>query len=182
MSREIHLPPRLKDLWADEKRRADLLLILGAAGMLLLAVSEWLPAKTDAPPAVETTAQAEPVPDYAAELEQRLQALLAQVEGTGRVEVMVTLQAGAETVYAQNTDTAADGSTRREPVLVSGSGGPALVERVAVPAVQGVAVVCEGGGSAAVQSRVTAIVAALTGAGSSHITVTPMVTAQTREG
>ena len=183
MKHDLAPPPGLKALWADEKRRANLLLVLGVAGMLLLALSEWLPARTTDPPAeAGETAQAEPAPDYAAELEGRLRALLEQVEGAGRVEVMVTLLSGAETVYATDTDTAADGSGRQQHVLVSGAQGPALVERVAVPAVQGVAVVCEGGGSAAVQSRVTAIVEALTGVGTSHITVTPMVTAQYREG
>ena len=41
----------------------------------------------------------------------------------------------------------------------------------------GVAVVCEGGGSAAVQSRVTALVQALTGIGTNHITVAKMASA-----
>lgn len=182
MKRLLALLPHLKALWADEKQRTGLLVILGVAGMLLLALSEWMPAKADTQPE-EEAALADPTPiDYAADLEQRLETLLMQVEGAGRVTVMVTLQSGEETFYAKNTDTAADGAVREEPVLVGGSGAPALVERVGTPAVQGVAVVCEGGGSAAVQSRVTDIVAALTGLGTSHITVTPMVTAQYREG
>lgn len=45
------------------------------------------------------------------------------------------------------------------------------------PRVLGVAVVCEGGGSAAVQSRVTALVQALTGIGTNHITVAKMASA-----
>ena len=181
MKHILALLPQIKALWADEKRRTGLLVVLGAAGMLLLALSEWLPAETEPPP--ETEAAVEQLPaGYAAELEDRLAGLLAQVEGAGQVTVMVTLQGGEETFYAKNTDTAADGAVHEEPVLVGGSGGPALIERVSVPALQGVAVVCEGGGSAAVQSRVTDIVAALTGLGTSHITVTPMVTAQYREG
>ena len=42
---------RLKPLWDDEKRRVQLLAAAGMAGLLLLAVSEWLPAETaTAPP------------------------------------------------------------------------------------------------------------------------------------
>ncbi len=182
MKGKLHLPPRLAALWADEKRRANLLLVLGIAGMLLLAFSEWLPAKPGAAADTKPAPTEQPAADYAAELEQRLQALLVQVEGAGRVQVMVTLYAGEQTVYAKNTDVDADGAARSEYVLVAGTGAPALVEQVTVPAVQGVAVVCDGGGSAAVQSRITDIVAALTGVGTSHITVTPMVTPQYREG
>ena len=47
----------------------------------------------------------------------------------------------------------------------------------ALSRVLGVAVVCEGGGSAAVQSRVTALVQALTGIGTNHITVAKMASA-----
>lgn len=172
----------LKSLWQDDKKRPGLLLVAGIAGMVLLALSEWLPApKTDA-----QTEQAEAGPTlsasaqtaaYAAELEQRLQRLLGQVEGVGKAEVMVTLCAGEGTVYAKDSQLAADGSEQYSHVLLQGTGtDPALIETVTPPAVQGVAVVCQGGGNAAVQSRVTQIVQALTGAGSSHITVARMGT------
>ena len=45
---------------------------------------------------------------------------------------------------------------------------------VQTPQVLGVAVVCEGGGNAAVQNRVTALVETLTGIGANHITVAKM--------
>ena len=173
MKLPFRLPPRLRALWEDEKQRANLLVALGVAGMLLIAVPEWVPKRTAEPTPEVTDAQ---TVDYAAALEDRLQALLTQVEGAGEVRVMVTLAAGEQTVYALDTENDADGASREKHLLLDGASGPALVERVAAPAVQGVAVVCTGGASAVVQSRVTAIVAALTGVGESHITVTPMVT------
>ena len=84
--------------------------------------------------------------------------------------VMVTLASGSESIYA--TDTDSDGASTH--VLLGSGGADGLVETVQTPQVQGVAVVCEGGGNATVQSRVTALVEALTGVGASHITVAKM--------
>ena len=130
---------------------------------LLLVVSSWLPADSNtqsATPAAMTDSTA----DYAAELETRLTALISRVEGAGKTAVMVTLESGSESIYA--TDTDSDGSSTH---VLLGSGE--------APRVLGVAVVCEGGGSAAVQSRVTALVQALTGIGTNHITVAKMASA-----
>lgn len=139
---------------------------------MLLAVSSWLPADSStqsAAPAAMTDSTA----DYAAELETRLTALISRVEGAGKTAVMVTLESGSESIYA--TDTDSDGSSTH--VLLGSSGADGLVETVETPRVLGVAVVCEGGGSAAVQSRVTALVQALTGIGTNHITVAKMASA-----
>ena len=156
------LAARLRAALADEKQRVNLLVCMGLAGLLLLAVSSWLPADSStqsAAPAAMTDSTA----DYAAALETRLTALISRVEGAGKTAVMVTLESGSESIYA--TDTDSDGRA------------DGLVETVETPRVLGVAVVCEGGGSAAVQSRVTALVQALTGIGTNHITVAKMASA-----
>ena len=158
------LAARLRATLADEKQRVNLLVCMGLAGLLLLAVSSWLPADSStqsAAPAAMTDSTA----DYAA--------LIARVEGAGKTAVMVTLESGSESIYA--TDTDSDGSSTH--VLLGSGGADGLVETVETPRVLGVAVVCEGGGSAAVQSRVTALVQALTGIGTNHITVAKMASA-----
>jgi|GEM_PF-34167 len=166
------LAARLRAALADEKQRVNLLVCMGLAGLLLLAVSSWLPADSStqsAAPAAMTDSTA----DYAAELETRLTALISRVEGAGKTAVMVTLESGSESIYA--TDTDSDGSSTH--VLLGNGEADGLVETVETPRVLGVAVVCEGGGSAAVQSRVTALVQALTGIGTNHITVAKMASA-----
>ena len=163
------LAARLRATLADEKQRVNLLVCIGLAGLLLLAVSSWLPADSStqsAAPAAMTDSTA----DYAAELETRLTALISRA---GKTAVMVTLESGSESIYA--TDTDSDGSSTH--VLLGSGGADGLVETVETPRVLGVAVVCEGGGSAAVQSRVTALVQALTGIGTNHITVAKMASA-----
>ena len=127
------LASRLRAALADEKQRVNLLVCMGLAGLLLLAVSSWLPADSRT----------------------------------------VTLESGSESIYA--TDTDSDGSSTH--VLLGSGKADGLVETVETPRVLGVAVVCEGGGSAAVQSRGTALVQALTGIGTNHITVAKMASA-----
>ena len=92
------------------------------------------------------------------------------MDGAGKTAVMVTLESDSERIYA--TDTDRDGASTH--VLLGSGGTDGLVETVQTPQVRGVAVVCEGGGSPTVQSRVTALVETLTGVGANHITVAKM--------
>ena len=170
------LAARLRTALADEKQRVNLLAFMGLAGLVLLAVSVWLPADDAAQPA--PAAVQETAADYAAQLESRLTALIRRVDGAGDTAVMVTLESGSESVYA--TDTDRDGGSTH--VLLGSGGADGLVETVQTPRVLGVAVVCEGGGTAAVQNRVTALVEALTGVGANHITVAKMASTNKEEG
>lgn len=160
---------RLKPLWDDEKRRVQLLAAVGMAGLLLLAVSEWLPDETAAAPSAAETQDI----DYAAQLEQQMAELLATVEGAGSVRVMVTVSHREKTVYAADTESRADGSAASTPVLVNGNTA-GLIETVYAPEVLGVAVVCTGGDDPTVQANITALVQALTDVGTHHITVAKM--------
>lgn len=167
----MKLPERLKSLWNDERRRVDLLVAMGTAGLALLALSSFFPQETQ-----ETAPSAEASPadaGYTVQLEERLEALISQVDGAGRTRVMVTAAAGEETIYA--TDISEEGGGRQEQHVLLGSGGSsALVETTKPPQLLGVAVVCEGGGDPAVQLTITQLVQALTDVGASHITVTKM--------
>lgn len=165
------LTAKLRTALSDEKKRVNLLIGIGLAGLLLLAVSAWLPtdsAKSTQP--MQTAPVSDSSDNYAARLEERLTALISAVDGAGKTTVMVTLESGSESVYA--TDTDSDGASTH--VLLGSGGADGLVETVQTPRILGVAVVCEGGGTAAVQNRVTALVEALTGIGTNHITVAKM--------
>ena len=165
----------------EEKRRLNLLVAAGLIGMVLLCVSEWLPADASSVDLAHQTDEASRQADtqlYAEELEQQLQDLIQAVDGAGQCRVMLTLSAGESTVYATDTEQG-ETSIRSEHVLL---GDTALVERVQAPSIQGVAVLCEGGNNARVQNTVTELVRALTGVGANHITVTKMVTSQQEGG
>lgn len=167
----------LSERLADEKKRVNLLLCVGVAGLLLIALSEWFPLKmktesAQSAPATDSTANQQ---DYAQQLEQRLEEVIAQMDGVGRVEVMVTLRQGQEAIYATDQETSSQGETSVHHVLVSDDG---LIETFQMPQVLGVAVVCEGGDTAAVQNRISSLVESLTGVGANHITVAKMASTQ----
>lgn len=127
------LAARLRTALADEKQRVNLLVLMGLAGLVLLAFSAWLPADDAAQPA--HAAVQETAADYAAQLESRLTALIRCVDGAGDTAVMVTLESGSESVYA--TDTDRDGGSTH--VLLGSGGADGLVETVQTPRVLGVA-------------------------------------------
>ena len=164
---------KLLELFKGEKKLLNLTVAAGILGMLLIGISEWIPERQPEQSAeTESTVSALSAAEYASELETRLEILIQQMEGAGNVRVMVTMAESSRTVYATDTETDGNGSTRSEHLLLAdGSSPPALVETTQLPQVQGVAVLCEGGDNAAVQARITEMVDVLTGAGASHISV-----------
>lgn len=142
----------------DDKRRW--LLWLGLAGVLLIALSEWIPGDESSLPEANPIA----VTEYQVEqaLEQRMTALLSSVEGVGHCRVMVTLDAGTQTVYAADTRISLNGeeqSTETTLLRVETDSGPVGLKLTEIqPTVKGVAVVCDGGGNPAVCQRIIDVV------------------------
>ena len=160
----------LQAAWKDDKKRINLLLVSGLAGMLLLCMSEWLPAGQSTQNAAQSSQQSQTAAEYEQQLETRLAALIRAMDGAGETVVMVTLDCGEETTYAADTrtektseDTRSSAASQRTHLLAG-----------AQPQVRGVAVLCQGGGNAGTQRRITELVSALTGVGASHITVNKM--------
>ena len=122
-------------------------------------------------PAGETIGTASTTDEYRQYLETSLTELLSQVEGAGKVKLMITLESGEENIYAvqEKTDrneqsvsarrsvqTNARSSYENEIVMLDeGSGNRALIEKTMQPAVQGVVVVCQGAGDVKVVSNIT---------------------------
>lgn len=162
-----------KTLWADEKKRVNLLVCAGLAGMLLLAFSEWIPASSEAEGSSQPVEVAQQ--DFALDMETRLQTLIEAMEGVGRAKVMVTLKKGETHIFASDRTTTSDGAVTTNHVVLGDTG---MLETIREPEILGVAVVCIGGGNASVQNRVSALVEALTGVGANHITVAEMESTQ----
>ena len=152
----------LQAAWKDDKKRINLLLVSGLAGMLLLCMSEWLPAGQSTQNAAQSSQQSQTAAEYEQQLETRLAALIRAMDGAGETVVMVTLDCGEETSSA---------ASQRTHLL---AGAQPVVQSVQAPQVRGVAVLCQGGGNAGTQRRITELVSALTGVGASHITVNKM--------
>ncbi|MCL2351114.1 MAG: stage III sporulation protein AG [Firmicutes bacterium] len=119
--------------------------------------------------------------DYELGLEQRLEDTLSQMDGVGKVKVMLTLSYGKELTVAQDSvtsgsdisETDSGGGTRTtkttsadtKNIIIQDSGGSdtPLIVKEARPKVEGVVVVAEGGGSAYVRDAVTKAVGAVLG-------------------
>lgn len=140
-----------------------LVLLLGAALLLI----PWGGGET---PAEAAPAAGTDLMDPTA-LEQKLEALLGEMEGAGAVRVVLTLAKGAAYTY-QTDRTTRDGEETVETVLASGSGGEGpLTREVTYPVYQGAVVACQGADSAQVRLEIVRAVASLTGLGSDKITV-----------
>ena len=149
------LPGLCRELLA-KPNRAKLAVALGAAAMVLILLSELLPAP--GAPAVSTPETVSTAAPYKQQLEQQLEQLIGQVDGAGKTTVMLTLESGEETIYALDT---LSGQTQSQQTHVLLEDGTALEETTHLPTVCGVAVVCEGGGDIRVAARITELVAAL---------------------
>ena len=129
---------------------------------------------------------------YAGELEERLESLLASMEGVGNVKVMVTLDSSREQVVEKDIPSTMDttketdstgGSrdvinSRQEEttVYVTDSAGnkTPYVSKIREPSIEGVTVVAQGGGNAVIQKNITDVIQALFGVEAHKIKVVKM--------
>ncbi len=109
----------------------------------------------------------------AAALEEKLEAILSQVEGAGEVRVALALDSSSRKVLAQDREQDGDGGASATVVTVGkGSGTQEVVPlQEFSPSFRGALVVCPGGGDAKVALALTQAVAALTGLRSDRIAV-----------
>ena len=151
------LPEKLQ----GKQGRTLLAVGIGLLAMVLILLSELFPAR-------QTTAAAGEKLDTAAYQTQRLETLVSQMSGAGKTTVMVTLETGEESVYAVDTQS---GELQTQNTHVLLDDGSALTETVYLPQVQGVAVLCEGGGDVRVAARITEMIGALLDLPSNRICV-----------
>lgn len=93
------------------------------------------------------------------ETAKQLEYILSQIDGAGKVKVVVTFKDSGSTVYSRDTEkkteTTTGGGENKEVISEKDSvvlvGGKPLVERVLLPEVMGVVIVAEGGGNATVR-------------------------------
>ena len=116
--------------------------------------------------------------DTEADMEDKLENILGQIHGVGKVDVMITEQSGAETIYQVDEDSAegeTNRSVKRKTVIVSGNGTQSgLVQTVTPPTYLGAIIVCQGGGSQSVKLAVANAVSAATGITLDRISVLEM--------
>ena len=101
-----------------------------------------------------------------------LECILSNVQGAGRVQVMLTLRSGELTVY--QTDKA--DNQREDTVIITGSDRTqnGLVQQIMKPTYRGAIVLCQGADSPTVCLAIKDAVSKVTGLDSSQISVLKM--------
>lgn len=168
-----------KDLFkAKNWNRSSILVLIGSLGLfLLLAGNAFSPgsAKTKVSEADRTVEQTADARKYADQLEETLTRVIESIQGTGRVTVAVTLEAGPQTVYALDETNRGENESEVQHILLEDSSGQnALVEMVWEPEIRGIAVVCEGAADIQVQAQITEAVSVLAGVSSNRISIAKM--------
>ncbi|MGM9603587.1 MAG: hypothetical protein ACI3XG_00805 [Faecousia sp.] len=148
-----------------------LILLVGIL-LMLLPVGGKTTQSTAQPQPVETKQETET-------LQEQLSALLSQMEGAGKVQVLLTLATGEKTQYQTNEDsTTADRSetSRTDTVILTDSNRNqvGLVRQVDPPTYLGAVVLCQGAENSAVKLAITQAVSNATGLGYHKITVLKM--------
>ena len=162
------------------EKKLFILVALGLLGILLIFGSEFIksPVKTETQE-TQTDSQS----DYCDTLEEKLKAVLSKTEGTGRVEVMITLQSSDEKIYATDEKTnykSSDSVTERtydEQYVLSDNNSDddgGIVLKTNAPEIKGVIVVCDGGDNSAVANQITNAVCASLGIQSNCVSVLKM--------
>ena len=148
------------------KYRYVLLVVL--AGLFLMALPDGKNAKAPPEPAV---AETEPSQNLQTELEE----ILSQIQGAGRVRVLLTQREGEQTVYQTDEDSTSSG-VRADTVLLNGSdrSQTGLVQQVNPPVYLGAVIVCQGADSASVRLAIVSAVGSVTGLSTDKITVLKM--------
>ncbi|MGN0998243.1 MAG: hypothetical protein ACI4PO_01665 [Faecousia sp.] len=148
---------------------ALLVLILGLSLMLIPNSAKQKSAQTDS---VESTAPS------CESLDRRLEDILSQIQGAGKVQVMLTIQSGEEILYQtdQKISSGSSGTSQWDTVIITDANRAesGLITQVIAPTYKGAIIVCEGADKASVRLAVVEAVSKVTGLGADRISVLKM--------
>ncbi len=164
---DVSMGTRVKEL-LDKYKFVALVILLGVGLMLF-------PGKAKAPS--ESPGQTLPV-DPENSVEDELSALLSQIEGAGKVRLMLSTATGAQTVYQTDTDRSQNGEALTEhsdTVVFKGeSAQEGLVQRTDPPIYKGAVILCQGADRPAVKLAIVEAVSKYTGLRADQIAVLKM--------
>ena len=145
-------------------KKYQYVLLVVLVGVVLMLIPQ-------SPRESQTVTQTEEVVE--ADLQMQLAAILGQISGVGKVEVLLTEAAGADTVYQVDTR---QNQANADTVIITDRNREetGLVKRILPPVYRGAVVVCQGADSAGVRLNVMDAVKSVTGLSSDCITVLKM--------
>lgn len=154
--------------WIKKYKYAILVMLLGVVLMCLPGKSGSAAEKT---PTVQTQQQKT--------MEEKLEAVLSQLQGAGKVKVMLTELEGERRVYQYDEDfTCSDTTTseQKDTVIITDSdrNEQAVITQIMPPVYLGAVILCQGADNSAVKLAVVEAVCKLTGLGADKICVLKM--------
>lgn len=129
--------------------------------------------------------------EYIEKMENKLEQVLTRIKGVGTVQIMMTVEQGAEYIYASEDKVGTDRyqdydgnqpkkvqtktTTENNYILVDDSRGNAqpVIKTQIEPTIKGVMVVCDGAGDAVVCGRVTEALTTVLGIGANQVCIVP---------
>ena len=131
------------------------------------------------PKSEETMPQASAQKVQERSLNEELADILSQIEGAGRVQVLLTLSAGEETLYQTDEDTdleAESSSNKSKTVIVTNTekAQTGLIKQINPPKYLGAVILCQGADNPAVRLSIIDAVKKITGLGADKISVLKM--------
>ena len=154
--------------WTKKYKYAALIMLLG---VILMCI----PAK-DKTKQVEQEI-ADPVQQIT--IEEKLENVLSQLQGAGKVKVMLTISQGEKTVYQYDEEIdygENDQSIRKDTVIITDAdrNEQALVSQMLPPVYLGAVIICQGADQPSVKLAVVEAVSKITGLGADKICVLKM--------
>lgn len=153
--------------------------ILIAAGVFAIILIALPGTQTKKESKKQSDSVAELKYDYEQAMEKRLESIISQIDGAGKVTVMVKTRGGEENEYALNSNISsdADGDKKSESKYVivnSGDGEQGVLIRRDFPDVEGVMIVCQGGNDNRVKNEIINAVSAVLGISKACVSVSKM--------
>ena len=138
------------------RKNIPLIGILFLSGIIFLTLSEYDFNKSE-----ESVGAGFDESAYTRDLEERLSAMLEEMDGVENVRVMITLDSGSRYQYAKEESTSLQGSTYASSILTqdrgSGTKEPILIQ-VEAPKIKGVSVVCRGAGNSLIREKIIGLI------------------------
>ena len=127
----------------------------------------------------DPTVVAESVTQSDNTVNDKLSALLSKVDGAGKVEVMLTVAHGEETIFQTDnkfSQTEQSSTTQQDTVTVTDASRnqSGLIRQINPPAYLGAVILCQGADSASVRLSIVDAVSKATGLGADQISVLKM--------
>lgn len=167
---------RAKELITNlsKDKRTLVIILSGLLGIILIAFSG-----TETKDTEQTASSTETnIYSFTQRHKSELESLLSQIDGVGKVSVMITYESSAETVYGKDETFSKDSESEKSEneyiILDYGSAENGLILKEIYPKVQGVAVVCQGGDEPTIKNEITSMLMALFDINSKSISIASM--------